>query len=92
VPTGPRYTVVVSPRAARALQKIKDQAVLQRLGAAIDGLETDPRPPGVKMLRGAEPLFRIRIGAYRIVYRLADRVLVVTVVTLGHRRDVYQGL
>jgi mRNA interferase RelE/StbE len=92
VPTGPRYTVVVSPRAARALKKIKDRAVLKRLGAAIDGLETDPRPPGVRMLQGADQMFRIRVGEYRILYGIEDRVLVVRVVTLGHRRDVYKGL
>jgi mRNA interferase RelE/StbE len=87
-----RYTVAVLPRAARALQKIKDHTVRKRLGAAIDGLETDPRPPGVKRLQTAEPLFRIRVGEYRIVYSIEDRVLVVRVVTLGHRRDVYKSL
>jgi mRNA interferase RelE/StbE len=86
------YTVVLAPAAARALKKIKDRAVTRRLVTAMEALATDPRPPGAKVLSGADHLWRIREGAYRIIYGIEDRVLVVSVVTLGHRRDVYKGL
>ena len=84
-----RYTVVVSPAAGRALKKIKDRAVLRRHAAALDALETEPRPSGLTILHAGDRLYRIRVGDYRIIYRIEDDVLTVTVVKIGHRRDIY---
>lgn len=64
----------------------------KRLAAAIDMLAADPRPPGAKRLAGAVDLWRIRVGNHRIVYTIEDDVLVVLVVELGHRRDVYRAM
>ena len=55
---------------------------------AIALLADDPRPPAARMLRG-RPGLRVRVGDYRVIYTVADDVLLVVVVTLGHRRDVY---
>jgi mRNA interferase RelE/StbE len=52
-------------------------------------LAQDPRPPASRPLRG-RPGYRVRVGDYRIIYTVADDVLLVVVVTLGHRRDVYE--
>ena len=81
------YRVVVRPAAVRALKKI-DHQDRPRIQAAIALLARDPRPPGAKALRGRDGL-RVRVGEYRIIYTVQDDVLLVVVVTLGHRRDVY---
>ncbi len=84
-----RYTVVLKPAAERALKKIA-QPTLRRIAKAIDNLGTDPRPSGVTALQGEPGLLRIRVGDYRIIYIVRDDVLTVLVVTVGHRREVYQ--
>jgi len=82
------YEVQVRPAAVRALRRIdrQDQA---RIRGAIALLAANPRPPGMKALRGRDGS-RIRVGNYRIVYTIEDDRLLVVVVTLGHRRDVYE--
>jgi len=81
------YRVEVSPAAVRALRRV-DPAHRGRLQGAIALLAQDPRPPGARALRG-RPGYRVRVGSYRLVYTVTDDVLLVVVVTLGHRRDVY---
>lgn len=84
-----RYRVEVRPAAARTLRKL-DPAAQRRIRGAIALLAQDPRPPGARRLRG-RPGYRVRVGDYRIIYCIADDVLLVVVVPLGHRRDVYDG-
>ena len=84
-----RYTILLKPGAERALKKLAPP-VLRRIAKAIDNLGTNPRPSGVTALQGEPGLLRIRVGDYRILYTVQDDVLTVLVVTLGHRRDVYQ--
>ncbi|QAV71258.1 type II toxin-antitoxin system RelE/ParE family toxin [Salinibacterium sp. UTAS2018] len=81
------YRIEVTPAAARALTRV-DHQHRDRIRGAIALLSHDPRPPGAKALQG-RPGFHVRIGDYRIVYTIQDEVLLVVVVTLGHRRDVY---
>lgn len=81
------YRIELRPAAARALRKL-DPEVRHRVQGAIALLAHDPRPPGARALQGRAGL-RVRIGDYRIIYTVADDVLLVVVVTLGHRRDVY---
>ena len=57
---------------------------------ALRGLEADPRPPGSLKLQGSEALYRIRIGDYRVVYEIHEAVLVVLVVRIAHRREIYR--
>ncbi|MDQ6784463.1 MAG: type II toxin-antitoxin system RelE/ParE family toxin [Actinomycetota bacterium] len=82
-----RYRIEVRPAAARALRRL-DPDVRPRIQAAIALLAEDPRPPSSRRLRGREG-YRVRVGAYRVLYTVADDVLLVVVVSLGHRRDVY---
>jgi mRNA interferase RelE/StbE len=56
----------------------------------IQGLSTDPRPPGGRKLSGYDDLFRIRIGRYRVLYSIEDRRLVILVLKVGDRTDVYR--
>ena len=85
-----RYTVYVAPAADRDLKKLPD-AVQRRIVSAIETLADDPRPPGTKKLAGQElNLWRIRVGDYRIVYQIQDERLIVLVVRIGHRGDIYR--
>ena len=61
-----------------------------RILKRIRGLAEDPRPPGCEKLSGLER-YRVRQGAYRIVYEIQDRQLLVLIVKVGHRRDVYRS-
>ena len=81
-----RYRVEVRPAAVRALRKL-DPDVRPRIEGAIALLADDPRPPASRPLRG-RPGYRVRVGDYRILYMVQDDVLLIVVVTLGHRRDV----
>jgi mRNA-degrading endonuclease RelE of RelBE toxin-antitoxin system/PHD/YefM family antitoxin component YafN of YafNO toxin-antitoxin module len=79
--------IELRPAAVRALKKL-DPPVARRLQGAIALLAEDPRPPAARSLRG-RPGLRVRVGDYRIIYTVEDDVLLVVVVTVGHRRDVY---
>ncbi|HEX4920793.1 MAG TPA: type II toxin-antitoxin system RelE/ParE family toxin [Candidatus Bathyarchaeia archaeon] len=65
---------------------------LRRVDAKIQGLAEIPRPPGVKKLEGVDDLYRIRCGDYRIVYQIEEARLVIVVVNVGNRRDIYRLL
>ncbi len=67
-----------------------DRVTRRRVAEAIDGLGDVPRPPGVRALRGVKDLYRVRVGAWRVIYRIEDEILVVVVIWIGHRRDVYR--
>ena len=85
-----RYEVVLSPKAEKQLDELP-RPMQRRITEAIEGLESNPRPHGVKKLEGADDLWRIRVGDYRIVYTIKDDRLVVLVVKIGHRREIYRG-
>jgi mRNA interferase RelE/StbE len=82
------YSVLIKRSAAKDLESfpLKDR---RRIVARIEGLRGDPRPPGCEKLSGEEK-YRLRQGSYRILYEILDRELIVTVVRIGHRRDVYR--
>jgi len=82
------YRIELRPAAVRALRKL-DPPARHRVQGAIALLAHDPRPPGARALQG-RPGLRVRVGDHRIVYTVDDGVLLVVVVTLGHRREVYQ--
>jgi mRNA interferase RelE/StbE len=82
-----RYRIELRPAVVRALRKL-DPPVARRLQAAIALLAEDPRPPASRPLRG-RPAWRVRVGDYRVIYTIEDDVLLIVVVTLGHRRDIY---
>ena len=83
------YSIELSPAARRNLKSIP-KAVLKRVDAKILSLAKNPRPPDVKALRGRGDFLRVRVGGYRIIYRVEDDRLVVLVVRIGHRREVYR--
>jgi mRNA interferase RelE/StbE len=82
------YQIQLRPQAVRAIRALEHQDAA-RIRGAIALLATDPRPPGSRRL-SVRPGFRVRVGNYRIVYTIDDGILLVVVVTLGHRKDVYR--
>lgn len=86
-----RYRIEFSRSAYRAFGRL-DPQIRRRLEPQISALADDPRPVESKRLVAEGELLRIRVGAYRIVYRVEDDALLVLVLKLGHRRDVYRDL
>ena len=85
----PRYEVRIAKRAAKSLVSLerRDQ---QRIRAAIELLAEDPRPPACVAMRGEHSVYRVRVGDYCIVYEVRDEVLLIQVVRIGHKREVYR--
>ncbi|NJL55255.1 type II toxin-antitoxin system RelE/ParE family toxin [bacterium] len=84
------YEVGFKPAALRQFRKL-NKDVQTIILAAIELLADQPRPQGCKKLKGEVDLYRIRVaGDYRVVYTIEDQKLVVTVVKIGHRREVYR--
>ena len=83
----PKYTVSISKKAAKQLDKLADN-VAEPIIEAIDSLSDNPRPNGYLKLKGREG-YRIRVGNYRVIYEIFDHMLLIDVVDLGHRKDIY---
>jgi mRNA interferase RelE/StbE len=88
-PVTHRYDVRLARRAVRSLALLQRQEQL-RIRAAIDLLAENPRPPGCVALQGEPGVFRVRVGDFRILYEVLDGLLLVQVVRIGHRREVYR--
>ncbi len=84
------YRVTLSPMAARQLRKLDVQA-RRRIQAALELLAEQPRPPSATRLVGSAGEWRVRTGDYRIVYEIEDDHLLILVLRLGHRREVYES-
>ena len=82
------YKLYIKPSAVKEIESLpkKDRA---RVVQKIQGLTTDPRPPGCEKLTGDDK-YRVRQGRYRIVYSIKDDELIVIVVKVGHRKDIYK--
>ena len=83
-----RYSIEFVPSARKALLKLP-LPIRRRIQVAIDELAEKPFPPGVKKLHG-EDGYRIRVGDYRVIYDVEHRRLLVLVIRIGHRREVYR--
>jgi mRNA interferase RelE/StbE len=82
------YTLNFSKQALKELGEIH-QPFYSNIRQAIFDLAENPRPHGYKKLKGRDG-YRIRVGNYRIIYDIFDKVLIVDVITLGHRKDIYK--
>jgi mRNA interferase RelE/StbE len=83
------YEVRLARRAARSLASL-ERREQQRIRAALDLLADNPRPPTCVAMQGEDSVYRVRVGDYRIVYEVLDSILLVHVVRIGHRREVYR--
>jgi mRNA interferase RelE/StbE len=83
------YSVEFSSATAKSLKKL-DTPLRLRIAGVIEFLRVDPRPPGATMLRGGERArWRVRVGDHRIVYTIEDQRLIVLVLRIAQRREVY---
>lgn len=82
------YSITFRSGAVKELRKLPGTA-RKRVASVIDLLATDPRPHGVKKMVGLDA-WRLRAGDYRIVYSIADQQLVIEIIKIGHRREVYR--
>lgn len=85
------FTIYLTKAAAKDLAAVPARS-LQHLDNAIRSLAANPRPQGSIKLQGNDDLYRIRKGVFRIIYKVEDEALIVTVVRVGNRRDVYRGI
>ena len=83
------YAIYILRRAQRELAKLP-RGIYERIRDSIRSLAQNPRPPGCIKLKGREG-WRIRVGDYRLIYEIDDRQQIVTVLHIGHRRDVYRN-
>ena len=83
------YQIAFTPAARRQLAT-PDPPTRRRIARPIEALGTDPRPPGAEMLRGGEGELRIHVGDWRVIYVVHDDELLVLVIKIGHRGEVYR--
>ena len=83
------YRIVLTSLASRNLKALP-RSIMKRVDAKLLGLRQNPRPQDSKKLRDRDGLLRVRAGDYRILYRIEDDCLVVLVIRIGHRREVYR--
>ena len=86
-----RYRIEIKKSARKEIARLPRREQRRVLGA-IAALVSEPRPQGVRKIVGDEKAYRIRVRDYRVVYRIAERVLIVFVIRVGHRKDVYRRL
>jgi len=83
------YRIEITPRAKKDLKALAVRE-RQRVVDQIDALQADPRPPGSKKLKGKEDFYRIRVGDYQVVYLVEDEVLLILIVRVGDRKEIYE--
>ena len=86
-----KYRLLIKRSAAKDIEAISRKADRRRIVQRIQALTDDPRPSGAKKLSGSER-YRLRQGPYRILYEIEDDRLIVVVVKISHRKDVYKAL
>jgi mRNA interferase RelE/StbE len=82
------YNIDFSKKAQKKLDKLSD-AIADPILSAIGSLSINPRPQGYKKLKGRKG-YRIRVGNYRVIYEIFDEVLLIDVIDLGHRKEIYE--
>ena len=87
----PQFRVVLKKSAEKEFS-VLDAKLQERILDVLSQLEEDPRPIGARKLNGPYDLWRVRVGNYRILYKIEDNILKVYVVRIEHRRQVYRRL
>jgi mRNA interferase RelE/StbE len=83
------YQIEIKPSASKELEKLPRQ-IIPRIITAINELGKNPYPQGVRKLTGFEHTYRIRVGDYRILYNIYEKRLVIEIIRIRHRKDVYR--
>ena len=85
------YCLIIKSAAAKELEAVGQKADRARLVASIQALAEQPKPVGAEKLSGHIDLYRIRVGNYRVVYEIDNGQIVVTVIKVGHRKEIYRS-
>jgi len=85
------YRIEFAPRAQRDFKSL-DGSVRGRIKQRIDSLAENPFPSGIKKIEGEDELYRLRVGDYRILYQVKGKLLLVLIVRIGHRREIYRRI
>ena len=83
-----RFQIILPKSVQKELDRLPDE-ISRRILTRLAGLETNPRPADVKKLKGRDA-WRVRVGDYRVIYEIHDRILQIIVITVGHRREIYR--
>ena len=83
-----KFQIILPKSVQKELDRLPDE-LASRILTRLAGLETNPRPADVKKLKG-RAAWRIRVGDYRVIYEIHDRILQIIVITVGHRREIYR--
>jgi mRNA interferase RelE/StbE len=85
------YRIEFTPKAQRDFKAL-DGSLRGRIARRIDSLAENPFPSGIKKLEGEDQLYRLRVGDYRVLYQVHGKILLVLIVGVGHRREVYRRI
>ncbi|MBV9387588.1 MAG: type II toxin-antitoxin system RelE/ParE family toxin [Chroococcidiopsidaceae cyanobacterium CP_BM_ER_R8_30] len=85
------YRVEITRKAAKQVKSLP-QEERERIGTEIEALTDNPRPIGVRKISGERDFYRVRVGDYRIIYEIQDKILLILVIGVGHRREIYRGI
>ncbi len=83
------YQIEFKPAALKQLKKLPKD-MIPKIAEKINALATNPRPDGIKKLIRSEAHYRLRVGDYRVIYSVIDDRLIIEVIRIGHRKDVYR--
>jgi len=86
-----QYSVEFRPGAVKSLKRITKQDLV-KIKNKIDGISRDLPNPNTTKLKGNNPFHRVRSGSYRIIYQVDNNQLIILVVKIGHRKDIYKHL
>jgi len=84
------YKLEIRPSVEKTLRKIRDVQLQRRLDNAFDKISENPRRPGAEKMSGYGNRYRFRVGDYRIVYEIHDSVLLVLILAVGDRKEIYR--
>ena len=85
-----KYKILIKPSAIKEIEAIPLKKIRQQIVSRIQSLATDPYPPGARKLAGNDR-FRLRQGAYRIVYKVFNMELTISIIKVGYRKDIYRN-
>lgn len=84
------YNIEIRPSVEKSLRKIRDQQLPQRLDAAFEKLSENPRRPGVEKMSGFANRYRFCVGDYRIIFKIHDSALLVLILAIGDRKEIFR--
>ncbi len=85
------YKIEWKQSAKKELRKL-EKATISRIIRVVEDLSSDPHPTGCRKLQGSEHLYRVRVGNYRVVYSVENEVLLIEIIRVGHRKEIYRRL